>query len=215
MLDAMYEPWLIASATTEWLTAIGTVATAVVAVGVAIGLQWWTADAEKRKAPVLTLERDESWFSNETGWPRIRLAVRNATGQRAATDVQVSVEVVTEGQGGGGVMRRPSNMTLPWSNIFDPAIALRPMAIPAGGRRYVDLGSFIDFTRPGETDRPVFEVSARTGGVDYLHDPPCRFELTVSAANVDVTPWRAELHFEPSKGEPKKPMNVGVTLGRA
>ena len=91
--------------TPEWLTAIGTVATAVVAVAVAIGLQWWTSYREKSKAPRLTLERDESWFANEMGWPRLSLAVRNAPGKQAANDVQVSVEVITEG---GGVVILPT-----------------------------------------------------------------------------------------------------------
>ena len=118
--------------TPEWLTAIGTVATAVVAVAVAIGLQWWTSYREKSKAPRLTLERDESWFANEMGWPRLSLAVRNAPGKQAANDVQVSVEVITEGRRCD--VLRPPNMTLPWSNLFDREIMLRPMKIPAGGQ---------------------------------------------------------------------------------
>ncbi len=205
---------MIASATTEWLIAVGTVSTAVAAVGVAIGLQWWTSHAERRKAPGLTLERDESWFASELGWPRLSLAVRNAPGKRAADDVQVSVEVITEG--GCAVVRRPSNMTLPWSNLFDREVALRPMTIPAGGRRYVDLGSFVETSRPGRLDRPAFRVAARTSGLgdNYLEISPCLFELTVSAANCDVSAWRAELRFEQSDAEPRKPMNVNLTVGR-
>jgi hypothetical protein len=205
---------VIASATTEWLTAVGTVSTAVAAVGVTIGLQWWTRHAEKRKAPGLTLERDASWFASESGWPHLSLAVRNAPGKRAANDVQVSVEVITEG--GGAVVLRPSNMTLPWSNLFDREIALRPMTIPAGGRRYVDLGSFVDATRPERLDRPAFRVAARTSGLGdhHLEISPCLFELTISASNCDVSMWRAELRFEQSDADPQKPMKVDLAVGR-
>ncbi len=206
--------FLIANGTADWLTAVGTLATAVVAVGVAVGLQWWTSHAERRKAPELTLERDELWFASEIGWPRLRLAVRNAVGKHAATDVQVSVEVITEAN--SGVFYRPPNMTLPWSNIYDRELVLRPVTVPAGGKRYVDLGSFVDRSHPDAVGRPAFQVAARTGGLGdkCLLDSPCTFELTISASNCDVNTWRAVMRFEPSDGERKKPMNVQLGVER-
>lgn len=197
----------------EWITAFGTVAAAVVALFVAIGLQWWQARSARDRVPVLSLEKDESsWLSTSMGWSKCRLTVENHPGKAAAHDVLVSVERIREG--GGDRHLFPLNMTLPWSQFFGEA-GLRPMTIPAGARRHVDLGEFVEDHDPKAIDGPSFSVAKRTGAIGNLQLSPCRFELTVSAENCDASEWHVELRFEHRDDHRKKPENVQLSVQRA
>jgi hypothetical protein len=122
-----------AASVTDWLTAIGTVG----AVVVAVSLQWWISWSEKRRAPVLTLVKDELWKVMTDGWPSLRLAVRNEPGRHAAHDVQVSVDRVTEAN--GAVIHNLANTSLRWSSPVTTAV----VTIPPGAARYVDVGAFV------------------------------------------------------------------------
>lgn len=194
-----------------WITAIGTVAAVAVAVGIAVGGWWWSSHVRKQRIPRLTLQKDDAWFDSSSGWPSLRLAVVNEAGRDAAHDVVVSVEKIDE----GGIIRRPLNMNLPWANLYETQ--KEPMIIPAGARRYIAVGAFVENHDPEAIDGPTFLVPSRqnpTAGPRLQHKP-CVLELTLAAANCDATAWRLTLDFLPQQdGERKKPQDVTLSVER-
>jgi len=158
----------------------------------------------------MTLEKDEAWFESYSGWPSLRLAVLNAKAREAAHDVLVSVEKIDE----GGIIRRPLNMSLPWANLIETEP--QQMTIPAGARRYVKVGEFVEDHDPAAIDGPTFLVSARQSVMAgaRLQHKPCMFDLTLTAANCDATTWTLTVDFSPQDGERKKPQGVTLTVER-
>jgi hypothetical protein len=198
---ALYVRLVAASSLTDWLTALGTIG----AVIVAVSLQWWISWSEKRRAPVLTLAKDELWKETTSGWPSLRLAVRNASGKRAAEDVQVSVDRVSEAN--GAITRNLPNISLRWTNLTEgPAVT-----IPAGASRYVDVGSFIDGPAHGHHAAPVLALATPVGGFRVMQ-PPVVVDLTVTATNCDARRWHVSITFQPSTVDQLQPENVTLQV---
>jgi hypothetical protein len=194
-----------------WITAIGTVAAVAAAVLIAVGGWWWSSHARRQRAPRLTLEKDEAWFDSHSGWPTLRLAVVNEEEREAAHDVTVSVEKIVE----GGIIHRPLNMSLPWANLVDSQ--LQPMTIPAGARRYIKVGEFVENSDPSAIDGPTLSVSSRPNVMAgaRLQHKPCTFDLTLTATNCDARAWTLTVDFMPQEdGDRKKPQDVTLSVER-
>jgi hypothetical protein len=132
---------IVFASAADWLTAVGTLLAVAAAVGVQLVI-WWRA---WHRRPSLTLEFDRHAFTheaNKTGddIPFLRLAVTNAKGKEAATDVEVLVLEVNEKPNSGAVIRWLVNPALGWPNSLDP---FPRMTIPPGATRYVDVGWWI------------------------------------------------------------------------
>jgi hypothetical protein len=167
---------------------------------------------DEATAPRLTLAKDDAWFENRLGWPTLRLAVVNEKERDAAHNVMVSVEKIDEG---GVIGRRPLNMSLPWTNVLEAETQPQPMTIPAGARRYITLGDFVENFDPAAIDAPTLLVPSRnrTAGAS-LQQTPCVFELSLTATNCDATSWAVEVDFAPQDGERKKPETVTLSVTR-
>jgi hypothetical protein len=147
---------------TDWLTALGTVGAVMAAVGIAVWserLRRVDQMIARRRQPRLALQKDNASIDSRSPYQKLRLAVINEPGHEAAHEVSVAIEFIDE----SGLHHTPLNHTLPWSGYLGEA-GRRQQTIPAGARRHIDIGGFVDKYRgEGFNKAPCFKVAQVVG----------------------------------------------------
>jgi hypothetical protein len=192
-------------------TAIGT----LLAVVVALGLQFWLSWQANKKRPEIALAFDHHARADEidvnTGAsvPFLRLAVSNAPGKDTAHRVEVIVLGI-KATGGSGVMTWLANPALAWANSLNPEPVVE---LPSGVTRYVDVGQWVQLTPL----TLVLSLQPQPGSQrHYLTPGSYEIELAVTADNGEASTWIASVSFlENVQSGLSSPVNVQASVRAA
>ena len=194
---------VIASAAADWLTAVGTLAAAGVAL-LGYWIVWWR-NRQSRPRLTLTFDADESQTERNpiTGHelPYVRLRVANAAGRHAGQGVQVLVLQATPQNDAPPIQF--ASAPLGWTGGGDPGDNSR-LTIGPGVSRYVDLGCAmhpsVNAGHPPTSPlhQHALMLSLVTPPADLRHVLPVgtyRLRLALSGTNLDAHSIELDLGF--------------------
>jgi hypothetical protein len=179
---------------TDWLTAIGTVAAVVVALGAYFSV--WVRRRIRRPLLSLAHDADHSEIEHnpllEVSVPYIRLRIANGPKKEPANDVQILVEeIVRLLDGEPAYPIYLANPALGWTNAVDDSIR---MSIPPGTQRYVDLG-YILFD--GDAMRFALAVVPQPAQGRHVPEPgDYLISLAVAGRNADARFWEVSFSLD-------------------
>lgn len=188
----------MAAQTTDWLTAIGTLASASGAVLIA----GWAVWRERKRRPRLSLHFDPGRASDfdlcveldevQSHW--IRARVQNAPGKASAHSAEVSLQNMVRHEAVGPVRVHLDGIAFKWANVNDTTAT-----IPPGGERFVDLLSVFQPRDGHEGHERRLEVMVRprpAGDRNMLEPGHYTFTLMVVALDTDAASYEMDVHFD-------------------